>query len=203
MREWHKILIVILAPVAAYFAVAYFVVPSLFPPFFYADYNRARESLERIPGVQIIDDWQHHDISLEDCGFTVKIGSSEPVGIDFYEGENWKTRFWQLDGVVMSFPYNQATNDYEATYLNAKDFETIGIKLESLSDVLQNIEEVLRLTRSRPHSSKRPPIAGEWCNIFYDLDRYKEDQQDAGGKRDVAPPDSRYSGSVDSSPQQL
>jgi hypothetical protein len=158
---------------AAFFIVAYFVAPCMYAPFFYADYNKARASLEQIEGVRIVDDWQHHDTSLEDCGFMIQIDGSETVQVDFYEGEDWQKRFWHLDGVVMSLPYNTATNSRKNTYLDFKDLESAGVYLGSLSDVLENIDTILKLTRSRPHTPETKATIGEWCYILYDLDSYK------------------------------
>lgn len=93
--------------------MAYFVFPGLFPPFYYSDFNQARDQLSSIPGVEIIDDRQHHDNTLEDCGFTVQVNDSEPVRIDFCDGDDWTLPFKRVDGVTVSYPYNPGTNDYE------------------------------------------------------------------------------------------
>ena len=163
----------ILALAVGYFGVAYFVFPSLFPPFYYADFNRAQDQLSAVPGVHIIDDWQHHDITLEDCGFTVRVNESEPVRIDFYDGDDWALPFKRLDGVTMSYPYNPKTNDYEEVSFSAGQLRDHGIDATNLGSVLQDIRKLLDLATPRPIPREASSRSGVWVRIYRDLERYK------------------------------
>jgi hypothetical protein len=165
---------VMLAIIAGYFGVAYFMLPGLFPPFYYADFNRARDHLSAVPGVQIIDDWQHHDITLEDCGFTVRVNGSEPVRIDFYDGDHWTLPFRRLDGVTVSYPYNPRTNDYEEVSFSARQLRDHGVDPTNLGSVLQDIGKLLELATPKPVPRDEIRRGGVWARIYRDLDRYKQ-----------------------------
>jgi hypothetical protein len=163
-----------IAIIAGYFGVAYFVFPGLFPPFYYADFDRARDQMSAIPGVQIIDDWQHHDVTLEDCGFTVRANDSEPVRIDFHEGEDWEMPFKRVDGIIVSYPYNPRTNDYERVSFSARQLEDRGIDATNLGTVLQNVGSLLKFAEPRQVPHDTSPNSGVWVTIYRDLDRYKQ-----------------------------
>jgi len=167
-------LFAILAIITGYFGVAYLVFPSLFPPFYYADFNRAREQLSAIPGVQIIDDWQHHDITLEDCGFTVRVNDSEPVRIDFHDGDDWTLPFKQLDGITVSYPYNPRTNDYDEVSFSARQLRDHGIDATNLGSVLKEISRLLSIAKPSQNPHDAPQGSGVWVHIYRDLNRYKK-----------------------------
>lgn len=180
-------ILVMLALAAGYFGVAYFVFPSLYPPFYYADFNRAREHLSAVPGVKIIDDWQHHDVTLEDCGFTVRVDDSEPVRIDFYDGQDWTLPFRTLDGVTVSYPYNPRTNDYEEVSFSARQLRDHGVDPTNLGSVLQDIEKLLNLATPKPVPRTENPRGGVWVRIYRDLDRYKQGEQGGADQPTTAP----------------
>lgn len=52
---------------------------------YYGQFNRVKHVLESIPGVVIVDHWQHHDVTLEDFGFTLQVGGSDAVQVQFWE----------------------------------------------------------------------------------------------------------------------
>ena len=160
MKAISVTILAVLAITAGYFGVAYFVFPCLVPSFYYANFNQTRNRLAGIPGVEIIDDWQHCDISLEDCGFTLRVNGSEPVRVDFYEGDNWSLPFKRVDGIIVSHPYNPKTNDYEEVLDTAKPIK------------------VARGNHRRP---------GVWVRIFRDLNRYKRGEQGSADQPTTAP----------------
>lgn len=165
--------------VGAVMTLAYFIVPRQYFMDYYAGYKEARKSIQAVPGVEIIDEWKHEDIILEDCGFTVRVNGSENVRVDFLDGEKWQNRFTHLDGVVMTSLYSTNGKVWDMSYLDANTLRTIGVNLGSLGDVLQNIDPVLSLARSRPRTTNVKKVRGEWCYILYDLERDKEGQQSA------------------------
>lgn len=166
-------LVALVAIVGGYFALAYFALPCLFTPFYYADFNRARDQLSGIPGLQIVDDWQHHDITLEDCGFTVRVNDSEPVRVDFYEGNDWTLPFKRVDGVTVSYPYNPKTNDYEEVSFSARQLRDSGINATNLGTVLQDIGKLLDIAKPVRVPRDKSPSPGAWVRIYRDLNRYK------------------------------
>ncbi len=52
---------------------------------YYGQFNRVKHVIEDMPGVTIIDHWQHKDISLEDFGFTLMVDGNRQVGVTFSE----------------------------------------------------------------------------------------------------------------------
>ena len=50
---------------------------------YYGKYNRVKHVLETMPDVQIVGDWLHKDISLEDFGFSILVNDSLSVQINF------------------------------------------------------------------------------------------------------------------------
>jgi nucleoside phosphorylase len=54
----------------------------------YGKFNRTRSVIERMADVQIIDTWQHHDITLEDFGFTILSNSEQTAKVHFLENSS-------------------------------------------------------------------------------------------------------------------
>ncbi|RYD84981.1 MAG: hypothetical protein EOP84_03925 [Verrucomicrobiaceae bacterium] len=52
---------------------------------YYGKFNRVRKIIEKMPDVRITDSWQHHDITLEDFGFTIIAPSGALAKADFFE----------------------------------------------------------------------------------------------------------------------
>jgi len=190
----------ILALAVGYFGVAYLVFPGLFPPFYYADFNRARDQLSAVPGVQIIDEWQHHDITLEDCGFTFRVNESEPVQIDFSDGDDWTLPFKRLDGVTVSYPYNPRTNDYEEVSFSARQLRDHGVDATNLGSVLQDIQTLLDVATPSPVPREANPRAGVWVRIYRDLERYKQGEQ-GGADQPATAPESKLEGDENPKPE--
>lgn len=51
---------------------------------YYGQFNQTQDAIKGMPGVTIIDSWQHRDISLEDFGFTIRTKTKKAT-INFYE----------------------------------------------------------------------------------------------------------------------
>jgi hypothetical protein len=56
-----SLILVSLLLAGSYLALAYL---GGLPPFYYVEFNRVKANLESIEGLEILDDWQHHDILL-------------------------------------------------------------------------------------------------------------------------------------------
>ena len=55
---------------------------------YYGQYNRVKHVIESMPNVRIVDHWQHHDMSLEDFGFTLVVDGTRKVRVDLHEGSS-------------------------------------------------------------------------------------------------------------------
>ena len=53
---------------------------------YYGKFNRVRHAIEQMPGLRVVDTWQHHDVTLEDFSFTVVALSGQTNKIVFGEG---------------------------------------------------------------------------------------------------------------------
>ena len=52
---------------------------------YYGQFNRVKHVLDEMPQLQVTNDWQHHDITLEDFGFYVVVNGAHSVRVDFWE----------------------------------------------------------------------------------------------------------------------
>ena len=52
---------------------------------YYGQFNQVQRIIRGIPELKITDDWQHHDITMEDFGFTVVHHDGPSFRIDFWE----------------------------------------------------------------------------------------------------------------------
>jgi hypothetical protein len=52
---------------------------------YYGTFNRVYSAIKQMPDVRIIDTWQHHDVTLEDFGFTVASPAGRPAKVNFLE----------------------------------------------------------------------------------------------------------------------
>jgi hypothetical protein len=52
---------------------------------YYGQFNRVKHVIEEMPGVVIVDHWQHHDVSLEDFGFALLIEGDRKAQVNFTE----------------------------------------------------------------------------------------------------------------------
>ena len=52
---------------------------------YYGQFNQVKRIIHSIPELKITDDWQHHDITIEDFGFTVAHRDGPAFRIDFWE----------------------------------------------------------------------------------------------------------------------
>jgi hypothetical protein len=53
---------------------------------YYGQFNRVKHVLQAMPNVEIVSDWKHHDLTLEDFGFVVLVNGSQRVHVMFHEG---------------------------------------------------------------------------------------------------------------------
>jgi hypothetical protein len=55
---------------------------------YYGQFNRVKHVIEDMPNVEILDNWQHHDITLEDFAFTLLIDGGRQVSVTFSENSS-------------------------------------------------------------------------------------------------------------------
>jgi len=179
-----KVFTIFITPIVClaflFFAVSYFVLPCWFPPFYYAEFNAVKKNFEAIEGVEILDSWQHHDISLEDCGFKVSYRSQEPVQIDFYENDDWNDPFELVDGFTISAYRNRATGKYdEIIHVSSKSLKKKGVSVSNLSEFLENQDRIVNFALS--YNIETLPSKDEnWVRVFTDLDAYKNSLPNTG-----------------------
>ena len=107
----------------------------LFPPFYYAQFNDVRNRLHEIEGLTIKDYWQHKDIRLEDCGYDVEIGGRQ-VSLTFSDHQDWVALFDKMDGI-------RIPRDGHQRLVTCEQMNSAGIKIDGLSDILENIGSVI------------------------------------------------------------
>jgi hypothetical protein len=91
----------LITPVAILLSPFLILLILLWPPLYYANYNAVSEKLMSVPGVAITSTWKHEDVTLEDCGFTLKVSGSPSVDISFHDGQDWLALFDKIDGVAL------------------------------------------------------------------------------------------------------
>ncbi len=108
----------------------------MFPPFYYAQYNSAKNKLDTIDGLQILDSWQHKDIYLEDCGFDIKIDAQD-AAITFVDHQDWVGLFGKIDGIRIPMKGHQRL-------VTREQLKSAGIEINGLTDVLKNLRSVIK-----------------------------------------------------------
>jgi hypothetical protein len=172
---WKSLVLVPLLLMGSYLGLAYF---GGFPPFYYVEFNKVKANLESIEGLEILDNWQHHDISLEDCSFTVRTGESEAVSFELHQPDDWSAPFEHLDGVVFTYPtFPGMSRHFGRVFLDAEALRKAGVGEVNLKGVLRNLEKVLAVVRMQKKSREAPELRGEWMVIRYDLDRYENSSE--------------------------
>ncbi len=61
---------------------------------YYGQYNRVKQVLESMPTVRIAAHWRHHDLTLEDFGFTLLREGASAVQVNVYE-RSLEMRTWR------------------------------------------------------------------------------------------------------------
>ena len=51
----------------------------------YGQFNRIKNVIDEMPGVQIVDFWQHEDLELEDFGFTLRLENGDEVQVRYHD----------------------------------------------------------------------------------------------------------------------
>ncbi len=129
------------------------------PPVYYADYRYVGSRLAALPGVTVVGSWKHEDVTLEDCGFTVKVRECPPVDLDFHDGSDWRGQFKRIDGVFLS------RGSREIVPLSVGRLGELGIPARNLPELLANLERLMAIAgRSGPHRG-RWPGGRRWVNL--------------------------------------
>ena len=114
---------------------ALYPIRGMFPPFYYQEFNAVRNKLVNIDGLQIRDSWQHKDIVLEDCGFDVSIHDRN-ASLAFTDHQDWVALFDKIDGIRIPVDGHQRL-------VTCEQMKSAGIKINGLSDILENLGAVI------------------------------------------------------------
>jgi hypothetical protein len=114
---------------------ALYPIRSMFPPFYYEEFNAVQNRLETIEGLQIRDSWQHKDIRLEDCGFDVSIDDRN-ASLAFTDHQDWVALFENIDGIRIPVDGHQRL-------VTCKQMNSASMKIDGLSDILENLGSVI------------------------------------------------------------
>jgi len=114
---------------------ALYPIRGMFPPFYYEQYNTVKDRLETIEGLRIRDSWQHKDIRLEDCGFDVSIDDRN-ASLTFTDHQDWVALFEKMDGIRIPVDGHQRL-------VSCEQMNSAGLKIDGLSDVLENLGSVI------------------------------------------------------------
>ncbi|MEM7455913.1 MAG: hypothetical protein AAF456_16295 [Planctomycetota bacterium] len=110
---------------------------SFLPWFYYEEFNGVRNRLEAVEGLEIKSHWQHQDMTLEDCGFSVAVDGIE-VSLTFFDHQDWVGLFEETEGIVYEDESGQK-------YLTRDQLQRDGLNIEGLSDVLENLDAVVEI----------------------------------------------------------
>ena len=127
--------LLLLTAVVAFLLVILLPFCGLYPPFYYEEYNGVKRRLKALPNLEVISSWQHGAITLEDCGFDIKIKDAS-VSITFVDHQDWIGLFERIDGVYYS-------TDDAKVFLSRKHLSDAGIEIAGLTDVLEHLTRVM------------------------------------------------------------
>ena len=114
------------------------------PYVYYYDFNQVRRHLEAIPGLVITDTRKHEDVTLEDCWYAFRFGSSEEVELALGETEDWEAPFTdEFDGVVFLRPYGSTPNGYERRVVSRARLLDWGVTFHRLADLVPHLETII------------------------------------------------------------
>ena len=128
----------------------------IFPPLYYAQYNAVEDRLETIEGLQIRDSWQHEDIRLEDCGFDVSIDGRN-ASLTFTDHQDWVALFDKIDGIRIPMDSHQRL-------VTCKQMKSAGIKIDGLSDILENLGSVIEFCSDQKNPVLVPDAQYDYRN---------------------------------------
>ena len=87
--------------------------------------------------MQILHSWQHRDVTLEDCGFDIRI-EQVSASVTFHDDQDWIDLFHRIDGVW----YHMDNAD---VFISRNHLVHAGLDIDGLTDVLQNLKRVLSI----------------------------------------------------------
>jgi hypothetical protein len=132
----------------------------MFPPFYYQEFNAVQKRLGNIDGLRIHDSWQHKDIVLEDCGFDVVIDDRN-ASLTFTDHQDWVALFDNIDGIRIPVDGHQRL-------ATCKQMKSAGIKIDGLSDVLENLAAVIEFCSDQKNPVLVPDAEYDyWDHLNY------------------------------------
>lgn len=122
-------------------AACLFSLPGILHTLYYAEYNAVVSRLEEIPGLTIVSSWQHEDVTLEDCGFTLQMEDAVASFV-FWDRQDWRGLFNSIDGI--RFQHAGGTR-----FVSCRELQDAGIPVGDLAELLIQLPEVLRYCTDR------------------------------------------------------
>lgn len=154
-----KKLLITIAFVGLALAVLY-PIRGMFPPFYYQEFKAVQKRLDNIEGLQIRDSWQHKDIVLEDCGFDVSIDDRN-ASLAFTDHQDWVALFDKIDGIRIPVDGHQRL-------VTCKQMKSAGIKIDGLSDILENLGSVIEFCSDQKNPLLVPDAEYDyWDHLNY------------------------------------
>lgn len=127
--------LMILTAAIAYVCMVFLPDRGFFARMYYREFHAVERRLRSVPGLQFTSAWQHHDITLEDCGCDIEKGNVE-LRIEFWDRQDWVELFHRVDGIFL----REGNNRYDISRDKLSD---LGLKITGLTDVLVKLDEVL------------------------------------------------------------
>ena len=131
----------------------------------YIDYDRVKTCLERHQ-FDVVDGWQHQDLSLEDFGWEFRTQGGKQVRLDIYDINLPRHCNHRAHGVrLLDEPYAGGP------YLSFDHPELVralgGKRLRTMDDMLENLDELLVWVDENPSFKEDPGALRKGRNVFF------------------------------------
>ncbi|MEM9483512.1 MAG: hypothetical protein AAGA83_07440 [Cyanobacteria bacterium P01_F01_bin.116] len=124
----------------------------------YADYDQVKACLEQYQ-FEIIDEWQHEDMILEDFGWQFRTSDGKTIAIEIYDGDSPRDCYHRAAGVRVSkkssvWPEPGSFSEPFSFYLSFDNPDLIaalgGKRLKNMDDMFANLDELLTWKEQNP-----------------------------------------------------
>ena len=117
----------------------------VFPYFYYEQFNKVERNLKAIDGLVIRSSWQHKDMTLEDCGFSITCDGVN-ASLLFSDHQDWGELFDEFDGVIL-------TKGNQTRYVSKTCFRDLEIDVQGLNDALKQLSRMKKIFEL-PHDER-------------------------------------------------
>ena len=134
----------------------------------YADYRQVEACLERHQ-LDVVDSWQHRDMTLEDFSWTFRTADGQQLSIDIYDGDKARDCNHRVAGVHLR-PETFGAGKYllfsHPELVDALD----GQQLQTMDDMLENLDQLLAWVEENPDFKVDPAAVdrnqGRYLNLI-------------------------------------